>query len=334
MAPESPKIVRVAELPLITSEDFDALAPEWAALFSRVAGAPPFLHPNWHRVWTQHFGRETAPVFLSIRRDAELVGVAAFDMHREAARELGDPNVRDYGGPLALAGEERAVAEGILEWLREDLTPRLTFWGLPAEAPMTAAIPEAAGASGWSIERIAESTAPVVELPQDFESFVAALSKHDRHELRRKLRHLAAAGSVQFESVTEPGDTMGDLFRLMRISRGDKDEFLTPAMEAFFREIADVFSALGMLRLGCLRLDGEVAAMTMSFETGGTTYLYNSGYDPAHANLAVGLASKAYAIRDAIERGQTRFDFLRGDEDYKRRLGGIPTEIVTLRLHS
>jgi CelD/BcsL family acetyltransferase involved in cellulose biosynthesis len=324
----------VSELPLITSEDFDALSPEWPELFTRVPTVPPFLHPEWHRVWLRHFGRETAPVFLSIRRDAELVGVAAFDMHREEARELGDPNVRDYGGPLALPGEELAIASGIMEWLREDLTPGLTFWGLPADAAMTAAVAEAANASGWSLESIAEGTAPGVVLPADFESFVASLSKHDRHEIRRKLRHLEAAGSVQFETSEEPGDSMGDLFHLMRISRDDKDEFLTPAMENFFRDVAQAFSALGMLRLGRLTLDGQLVAMTMSFESGGTTYLYNSGYDSAHVNLAVGLASKAYAIREAVARGQTRFDFLRGNETYKHHLGGIPREIVTLRLRS
>ena len=125
----------VPELPLITSEDFDALAPEWAELWANVPGAPPFLHPDWHRVWLRHFGSGASPVFLSIRRDERLIGAAALDMEREEARELGDHNVRDYAGPLALPGEETPIAAGILEWLREDLTPAGTFWGLPPDDP-------------------------------------------------------------------------------------------------------------------------------------------------------------------------------------------------------
>lgn len=324
----------MAELPLITSEDFESLAPEWAELFGRVPGASPFLHPEWHRAWLRHFGSGRAPVFLSVRREAQLIGVAAFDMDREEARELGDPNVRDYGGPLALPGEEQAVAAGILEWLREDLTPAVTFWGIRADTVIAKAIPEAAGFSGWTVEQLPEAVCPGVELPADFETFVASLPKHDRHELRRKLRNFESAGSVVFETKEDPAGAMEDFFRLMRISRDDKGEFLTPAMEAFFGEIATAFSALGMLRLGCLALDDQLAAMTMSFEFGGTTYLYNSGYDPAYAHLAVGLVSKAHAIRAAIERHQTHFDFLRGDEHYKRHLGGTPREVLTLRLHS
>jgi len=120
----------------------------------------------------------------------------------------------------------------------------------------------------------------------------------------------------------------------MRISRGDTDEFLTPAMEAFFRDLAATFSALGMLRLSTLTLDGVAIAMTLSFEDAEAVYLYNSGYDPAFSNLAAGLVSKAWAIRDACERGKRRFDFLRGEEEYKRRLGGVEREVVTLVLRS
>jgi len=326
----------VSDLPLITSEAFEALEPEWAALHARVPGATPFLHPAWHAVWLRHFGADTAPVFLSIRREEELIGVASLDMEREMARELGDHNVRDYAGPLSLPGEEGAIAAGILEWLREDLTPAVTFWGLPADAPITGALEQAA-ALGWTVERRHEAVCPGVDLDGDFEAYVAALSKKDRHELRRKMRNLQAAGTTGFESSDTPAGTAAKLdrfFELMRMSRGDKDEFLTPAMEAFFRDLAATFSALGMLRLSTLTLDGVEIAMTLAFDDAEAVYLYNSGYDPAFANLAAGLVSKAWAIRDACERGKRRFDFLRGEEEYKRHLGGVECEVVTLALRS
>jgi len=327
----------MSALPLITSEDFAAFEPEWAALWAATPGATPFHHPAWHRTWLRHFGRESSPVFLSVRREERLIGVAALDMDREEARELGDHNVRDYAGPLALPGEENAIAAGILEWLREDLTPGAVFWGLPGDSPMRAAFELAADSGGWRVEESHEANCPGVNLPGDFETFVASLDKHDRHELRRKIRNFEAAGLVTFTTATEPaeiGARMDSLFRLMRISRDDKDEFLTPAMEAFFRDLGNAFGELGMMRLGTIAVDGTEAAMTLSFEARETTFLYNSGYDPAFSRLAVGLVSKAYAIRDSIERGRRRFDFLRGDEDYKRRLGGVAREVVTLRLRA
>jgi CelD/BcsL family acetyltransferase involved in cellulose biosynthesis len=177
----------------------------------------------------------------------------------------------------------------------------------------------------------------VAALPGDFGAFVAGLGKHDRHELRRKLRHLGEAGAVAFESATTPSEVQRDFDRFlefMRISRDDKDEFLTPVMEAFFRDLATTFARLGMARLSTLSVDGKAAAMLFSFENADTTFLYNSGYDPEFAPLAVGLLSKAYAVEDSIKRGKTSFDFLRGDEEYKRRLGGVPKEVVRLTMRA
>lgn len=295
----------------------------------------PFHHPAWHEVWLRHFRPGGDAVLLAISRGEAPVGYAALDLGPSAARELGDHNVRDYAGPVAAPGEEETVAEVLLDWLEEDFTRAATFWGLAGDDPLLARLSAAAEGHGWSVEPVVEAVCPGIDLPADLDAYVAGLGKHDRHELRRKLRHLEAAGDVRFESTGEPGAIMArfDLFLdLMRASRPDKAAFLAPEMEAFFRDLAATFADLGMARLGMLSLDGRVAAATFSFEQAGVTYLYNSGYDPAHAGLSVGLLSKALGIRDAIARGQRRFDFLRGGEAYKHHLGGRPREVVTLEL--
>ena len=81
------------ELPLITSEDFAVLEPEWAALWAQVPGATPFLHPAWQKTWLAHFGQDAAAVFLSIRRDESLIGVATLDIDRDEDHAGGFPGV-------------------------------------------------------------------------------------------------------------------------------------------------------------------------------------------------------------------------------------------------
>jgi CelD/BcsL family acetyltransferase involved in cellulose biosynthesis len=322
---------------LITSEAFEALEPEWRTLHARASGHP-FAHPAWFATWLRHYGTACAPVFLSFRTDAddsELVGVVALDARSEEAESLGAPDVQDYAAPLVLPGYEAAVAAGLCEWLDEDLTPAAVLWGLPAAAPFTSACPDAADGMGWACAEEPEAVCPALALPATFEEYVAALPKHERHELRRKLRNLEAAGTVAFESFTTPEAALGQLetfATLMRASRPDKEAFLTPAREAFFRNLVAAFTAEGLLALERLTLDGVPVAALLTFRTAGTAWLYNSGYDPAFASLAVGLLSKALSIREAIARGDHTFDFLRGDEEYKRRLGGEPRPVVTLRL--
>ncbi len=323
--------------PLITSEDFLELEPEWAALHAATPGATPFTHPAWHATWLRHFGKafDAYPVHLAVRREESLVGVFALDMQRGLARTLGDENVRDYGGPLVQPGAEHDLARGVIEWLLEDLTRGLDAWGIAGGTPIHEHLVEAAGFWGWRAEEKVETVCPAVDLPAEFEAYVAALEKHDRHELRRKLRNLEAAGSVTFRVASEPDDVaanMDQLLGLMRASSEAKREFLAPAMEAFFRDLAATFATLGMARICTMLLDDTPVAMLLVFDCAGTRYLYNSGYDPAQEKLAVGLLSKALAIRDACEQGLTRFDFLRGNEAYKFRLGGSPRDVVTLAM--
>ncbi len=328
-------------LPTISVEPFESLSEDWLALWRLVPGATPFTHPDWHAAWARPSSEPRAlasgPLLVAVREEERLIGLASLDPDARVASQSGDHNVTDYAFPLALPGQEEVVAAGILEWLVEDLTTGLDLWGVPEDSPVRPAFRVAAERFGWSYEEEHEAVCPRVELPGQFEAYIASLHKHERHEVRRKIRHLEAAGDVSFESVTGPGAS-GPAFQrfldLMRLSRADKEEFLGPQRVAFFQDLARTFGDLEIARLGTLTLDGREVAMVFCFEDETATYLYNSGYHPQFAHLAVGLLSKVYAIRDAIERGKRVFDFLRGDEDYKRHLGGVPREILTLRLRA
>jgi len=56
-----------------------------------------------------------------------------------------------------------------------------------------------------------------------------------------------------------------------------------------------------------------------------------TGYDPQqYAQLSPGIVLLSYCIQWAIESGRAKFDFLRGDEEYKYRFGAQPTEVYRL----
>jgi len=317
----------------IHTEAIAALEPEWAALHARSGAPGPFQHPAWHAAWLRHFGEGVDAVYLAVRRGEELIGVAPLQLGGGEARELGDPGLRDYAGPLALEAFANDIVLALLDWVAEDMTPRLELWGMRRGDPLVALFEAEAADNGWNLAIEHEANAPVAELAADFESFVASLRKHDRHELRRKMRHLEAAGAVEYRATADAEAIeagLETLFAMMRSSHEGKAAFLSTAMEAFFRDLAATFAPLGMMRLGTLSLDGRPIAMLFTFEDERGVYLYNSGFDPEFGQLAAGLLSKAYAIRDAIERGKRSFHFLRGDEEYKKRLGGEPREVLRL----
>ena len=98
-------------------------------------------------------------------------------------------------------------------------------------------------------------------------------------------------------------------------------------MERFFRRAIVALAAAGAARIAFLDLpDGPIAAF-VTLEWDGTVGLYNSGFAPARAALSPGLVLLAHVVRDAIERGRRRFDFLRGEERYKYEFGPTPEPV-------
>ena len=81
-----------------------------------------------------------------------------------------------------------------------------------------------------------------------------------------------------------------------------------------------------------LLLDGERAASLLCFRYEDTVFVYNCGYDPRFSRLSPGLAVFARVIEEAMSDGYRRFDFLRGEEDYKYRLGAVNQPINRLQV--
>jgi hypothetical protein len=81
-----------------------------------------------------------------------------------------------------------------------------------------------------------------------------------------------------------------------------------------------------------LSVDGEATAGVFCFDYKGIRYLYNSGYNERFKPLSVGVLSKVFSIQKAIEAGCRHYDFLRGPEAYKKRIGGHETPLYQCRL--
>ena len=178
---------------------------------------------------------------------------------------------------------------------------------------------------GYKVDTTEASVSPVAKLPNTWEEFLSGIGKKHRHELRRKIRRLEAAGEVKQVTVRDPNglkSEMEEFLELMSSTSKDKADFLTPKRRLFFIRLADQAAIRDSLRLSFLQLDEKRLAACLIFDYRNTYMLYNSGYDPARADLSVGLIYKAFAIREAIGLGRHRFDFLKGGERYKYGLGG------------
>ncbi len=62
--------------------------------------------------------------------------------------------------------------------------------------------------------------------------------------------------------------------------------------------------------------------------------LYNSGLNPVDfPGLSPGVVLLTFSIEDAIRRHFRLYDFLRGDEEYKYRMGAQKTNVYKITIH-
>jgi CelD/BcsL family acetyltransferase involved in cellulose biosynthesis len=89
------------------------------------------------------------------------------------------------------------------------------------------------------------------------------------------------------------------------------------------------------LQLSFLLINEEPAATYLNFVYGDTVMVYNSGLlADKFGQLSAGIILLANNIRTAIEKGYKVFDFLRGNEIYKFRMGGQETRVFMLTAKS
>jgi CelD/BcsL family acetyltransferase involved in cellulose biosynthesis len=107
----------------------------------------------------------------------------------------------------------------------------------------------------------------------------------------------------------------------MVASHGKKEVFLTTEMKRFFKELIRSFHNRGWLRMRAAVLKGQTIGMLLGFGFRQRVYLYNMGFNPVFRSMSPGIVTIALDINSAIDDGFRYYDFLRGDEDYKYRLG-------------
>jgi len=316
----------------------EAVDPDaWDRLHAACRLTAPFLSWTWQTEWRRAFaaGRR-----VELRRVTDRDGtlVAVLPLYEEGPGRLvlvGGADVSDYLDLLAVRGREEEAWTALLG-SRATSRDLWEMHAVPAASPTVGALPAVARAGGLAATATVEDRCPVLDLPATWGAYWSGLPGKHRHELGRKARRLEReAPGARACCASTPADVearLGDFLRLHRASRAGKAKFMDETMEGFFRATLGALAARGQVRLWFLDLpDGPIAAF-VTLEWGDTVGLYNSGFAPERAALAPGIVLLTDVIRDAIERGRRRFDFLRGEERYKYEFGPSPEDVCLVRV--
>jgi len=310
---------------VLTAESFDSLASYQANLSHSLRWNSPFVLPLWLKVWWQEFGTEAEWYLNSVRQGEKVIGVAPLLVREGKASFIGSADVCDYLDFVVAPEKEQDFFDVLLDDLKGKGINLLDLRPLRPDSTVLTHLVSIAQNRGYEVLCQSEDVSVELDLPATWEEYLAALTTKQRHEVRRKLRRLWEAGNVEHRCVEvgrEVEDYLDIFLKLFSLSRDEKASFMNPKMESFFRSLAKAMAEIGLLRLGVIQLDKVPVAMTMGFDYNDSHYLYNSAYDPQFNYLSVGLLCKILCLKESIEKGRKKWDFLKGGEPYKYQLGG------------
>ncbi len=276
--------------------------------------------------YRRHFG--AAKTFHRVRVD----NACAFLMtrgHTAKRLEWWGAGIHDIGG-AAYASPDSAGAL----WRQVEALARDHHAAHLAQLPEQCQLVGLAQAAGWQVTDA--EACPVLELPPTWDDYVGSLGKNMREQIKRYPKRLEKEFRVTYhlaETDAEVQQSLTDLFQLHGKrwrARGQTGVLATPRRQKLHRAVCAAFLKHGWLRLWTLRVDNRPACVLLNYSHGGKYYFFIGGFEPELMRWSVGTCLFARVIRTAIEEGATEFDFLRGEEEYKYRLGAINRHYKTL----
>ncbi|MDH3717900.1 MAG: GNAT family N-acetyltransferase, partial [Planctomycetota bacterium] len=337
---------------LKTAAELDAVQDAW----NQMAGARPFLRYEWLGSWWRHYATASKnepavgePFVLAVYDPGDSntpIGLAPWYLQRSwtggrTLRFLGDGvTCTEYPTILCLAGQQSNVTAALAHWLDQQSPQSWDAIELSSCDPGDDVVPQLAShleACGHQVQPAAGDACWRIELPSDWNEYLARLSKTNRKRARRLLRALHEGSRMRFgtaaaHDVIEMTDIMIQLHQRRRDSRNETGCFDSPRFCSFFRDATSQLFAAGLVQLNYLQLDDSIVAADYNLFGDDTIYAYQSGIDPDALQHKPGHLLTYETIRLAIENGYKTVDLLRGDEPYKANLRAERTETLDWRI--
>jgi CelD/BcsL family acetyltransferase involved in cellulose biosynthesis len=327
-------------------KDFSEITPEsWNALVEQSIADTPFSRYEYLSEWWKTLGggewQNAELVLISGTENDQLIGIAPlfiadYDGQR-ALMLVGSIEISDYLDLIVREGDLPPFLSGLLDFLgsHADKWSALDWYNLPDSSPTLAALKAESEKRGWTHHEEIYRPTPRIPLNGSFEEYLARIDKKQRHEIRRKMRRAAESDkNVRFHIVDGTEDINGEInafFDLMVHDPG-KAEFLHPAMREQMTVTIQNAHTQGYLWLAFLEIDGAKTAASLNFDYKNKLWGYNSGVSREHMELSPGWVLLSHTIQWCCENGRYEFDFMRGDEEYKYRFGGVNKYVMRVKM--
>lgn len=320
---------------------------EWSAVWGELERASPrpsfFLTPEWVEAWLEIFGPTTKPRIVAFRRDpgGEVAGLCLlvfrtqrlgpFPIHRVYLNTAGEPEADDacveYNALLCRAGWEDAVAAALAAYLEREKWDEFVASGMSAGPALDALLRSALGGLNVIRSDVPSHFVDLRRFAASSEGYVGTLSRNTREQTRRSRRGLEARGPLAIQEVSDLQQASHALTELAALhtaswnARGKPGVFASAAFREFHERLIHKTFLQGRIQLLRMSAGEEKLAVLYNFVYDRKAWFYQSGLRiEADKRLKPGLVAHALAIEHCCRTGLQEYDFLAGDDQYKKSL--------------
>ncbi len=298
------------------------LYPEWHELYVSY-GQILFQQPAWYHIWWVDFGQPEGwtPHVAVGRVDGRMVAVAPMAVTRRRGIRLlewAGVEVFDFQDVLADPALDQAPLWQAIRRSRGYDTARMRS--------MRSGTISRSHLDRFATKMLREDLNYAIELTQQSgERWLAALTSHMRTAYRYNLRRLQRIGLTQLRTAANLDDIATILPGLVSQKKAwaakNGVDFDVDRSTKFFSDLARQALTDGVLHLSALECEGHPISTHLGFADCSDFYYYLCAYDTEWSRFSPGLLHTMMLVMWATDRGHSRFDFLRGAEDYKKRFG-------------
>jgi CelD/BcsL family acetyltransferase involved in cellulose biosynthesis len=334
--------------------DWVALGERWRQFESR---ADASFFQGWSWIGCLAPERYDDPMLLEAQRDGRTVALGLFNRRRGWPfdtlwlHETGLPQLDtvfiEHNGLLidaaCGAGDDDALRTACLAAARHARLPRQSPGRRLILNGVDAADLRAAAAIG-TVSGLTTRQAPALDLAALLRNGLGheeVLSANTRAQLRRSLRGYATLGTLFARCAADPAEAHGFLDELARLHqatwqrRGHAGAFAEPHFTRFHHTLIDRALPHGEVELWRIGAGAAVIGYLYNFQHRGRILAYQSGFDYgllADRRAKPGLTCHHLVIEKSLTAQRICYDFLAGDDRYKRSLSDAATTLHWLTL--
>lgn len=324
--------ISVSKLLKFTSMGSEQLREYWLSLQNDNPSCSIFQTYYWLNEWEKAYGGDhNVEVWVEVIKDQPIALVPLMTL-KNNVRFL-SCNCSDYAG-LITPNEVQNIPELLLdEIVRLGRKRNWLFWNMPLDGAGTRLLIEKLKEKNISYHRKNNKIFNIDLEHMGLEQYWQSISSNLRRNFRRnqrRLGYLNAQFAVNYQISRKTLDQMAMLHIKRWKEKGKKSKYTDVRRRQFVYSLPLMRDSFRKIVAFTLHIENRLIAYRFGFIDGKIYRDWNTSFDTTYSQFSPGSVLMGYIVDYLINQQIHRFDFLRGEEEYKSFWANTSSIITTV----